>query len=320
MRDIDEVLRADARRWQTQVPDPPDFTATLDTAVAGGAAGRRSWRLLLSVAATIVLVVAAVALTLRLGHASSHGKQQHGPASIVVNGKTIPYAGVVPWAGPISYASDRSVVYVYADNDNIHAVADVCGVQADRARVVEETSALITIRVLGYSTPLPHGISCAGPGQAPVPVAVHLKQPLGGRTLVDASTGNPHQVLDAATVPMPHAVPDGFVVHPLYWYDADGFASRLWKTSDPPCPCSIILYYGPRRSIDRNLDAPVGKPGTASIGRLTATTWRGDRPGFRVITFQWTPRPGFILRLQIGSGAPHPFSKEQELAIARSVH
>ena len=318
MRDIDGVLRDDARRWHTRLPEPPEFAATLAGVVARPPK-QRPWKLLLSIAATVVLVVAAVALALRLGHTSSH-PSQHQPASIVVDGKTIPYAGVVPWAGPISYASDRSVVYVYADNDNIRAVADVCGVEADRARVVEETSALITIRVLGYSTPLPHGISCAGPGHAPVPVAVHLKQPLGGRTLVDASTSNPHQVLDAATVPMPHALPDGFVVHPLYWYDADGFASRLWKTPDPPCPCSIILDYGPRRSIDRNLAAPVGKPGTASIGQLTATTWRDDRPGFRVITFQWMPTPGFTLRLQIASGGSHPFSKEQELAIARSVH
>jgi hypothetical protein len=315
MRDMDELLRGDARRWQTRVPDPPDFTAALDTAVGAGAAGGRSWRLVLSVAATVVLVVGAVAFALNLGHrSSSHEPQLHGPAAIVVNGKRIPYVGVVPWAGPISYASDRSVVYVYADND---ALTNVCGVEADRARVAE-TATTVSILVVGYSRPLPDGVACAGVGHAPVPVAVHLGQPLNGRTLVDAGDGTSHRVLDAATVPMPRSVPDSCVARPLTWNENRSLVTRNWGGT-PPTACQLALVYGPRRVMNRDMP-PTGLPGTATIGQSLAHTWRYKVSGTRGITFEWSPRPGFVLQLSIAADAPHQFTYEQELAIARSVH
>jgi len=34
MRDIDELLREDAQRWQTRLPEPPEFAATLAGVVA----------------------------------------------------------------------------------------------------------------------------------------------------------------------------------------------------------------------------------------------------------------------------------------------
>lgn len=320
MRDIDDLLRDDAQRWQARSPEPPDFKAALDAAVAAPAPGRRNVRLLLSVAATVVLVVGAVALALHLGHTSSNRSHQQGPASIVVNGKRIPYAGVVPWAGPISYASDRSVVYVYADNDSI-ANSNVCGVEADRAQVAE-TSATVSITVVGYSRPLPEGVSCAAPGHAPVPVSVHLGQPLDGRPLVDGSDGTSHRLLDASTVPLPRSVPDVLVALPLRWDDRRGIASRLWLPKKGSlCRCSISVDYGPRRNIYQDMGAPTGVPGTATIGPTTANTWRDDKTGIHVITFEWAPRPGFVLRLEVASDNPsHPFSEEQELAIARSVH
>lgn len=315
MRDIDEVLRDDAQRWQTRLPEPPEFAATLAGVVARPPK-QRPWKLLLSVAATVVLVVAAVALALRLGHTSS-APPQHGPASIVVNGKRIPYAGVVPWGAPISYPSDRSVVYVYADNDALDAVANVCGVQADRARVVQETSASVTIRVLGYAKPLPDGVFCAGVGHSPVPVAVHLQQPLGSRKLVDAS-GKSHRVLDAATVPMPHSVPAACTPQPLEWSEATGIAFRNWYGKSVR-DCALELEYGPKRAMDRER-APGGVPGSVSIGDVTAQTWRFRNRGGVGVTFKWSPRPGFEVQLYISTDLAHQFTTEQELAIARSVH
>lgn len=316
MRDIDEILRADAQRWQARSPEPPDFTAALETAVGTTVSRYHSWRLPVAVAATVALVVGAVTLALNLGRtSSSHEQQRQGPASIVVNGKTIPYAGVVPWAGPISYASDRSVVYVYADNDQIHGVADVCGVDADRARVVEETNSLITIRVSGFAFPLPEGVACAGVGLPPVPVAVHLSAPLAGRTLIDAIDGKSHRVLDAATIPMPHFVPAACTPHPLEWNDTAGIVFREWA-ANPNTEGVVELLYGPKRAIDR-IRRPHGVPGTVSIGDTIAHTWRS---GSLSVVFEWSPRPGFKLRLSIYANTAHPFTTEEQLAIARSVH
>ena len=157
---------------------------------------------MLAVAATVI----AAAIVGAHRHNGSSGAAPTGapkaPKSIVVHGKTVPYAGQVPWADAVIADARSSSVVIYADGDSMVAKKFVCGLPDERI-FATETSTSVTILVAGYGTPLPAGEACSAVGHRPQIERVTLTAPLGRRKLVDATGLKMHTVLDASSVPAP---------------------------------------------------------------------------------------------------------------------
>jgi hypothetical protein len=317
MTEVDDLLRADAEQWRARLAPPPD----LDTAARAAATGGRGQRgsnltLALPAAASVLLIVAVALLVQHAGHRSP--TPHAAPASIRADGHRVPYAGAVPWANPVSDPDNPRVFYVFADNDRIRA-DNVCDVTADKTVVVEQTSDSVTILIAGYATPLGSGQACAGVGHPPERQAVTLPQPLAGRTIIDASDGKTHIVLDPATVPAPHHIPSTCPATPLQWDEQTGVATRTYTTS-PQLRCLILMQYGPAAAL-QGLQGPIGTVSDPiQVSGATAEVWRYDDVNNHAVTLQWSPTPGHEIRLTVNSPPAQPFTDAQILAIARSIN
>jgi hypothetical protein len=320
MPDLDEDLRADAERWRELAPSPPRLSEAVGRVVSSRrVTDRRSGRVLALIAAVAAVVTAIAIAATHLDRSGAPTATGLARQSILVGGKRLPFAGIVPWGNPVTYARDPNVVYVFADNGRAQLTIRTCGITTDRA-FSHETATSVRVTVAGYANPVPAGGSCGGPEQAPVAVRIQLQGPLGGRTLID-NAGNPHRILNADAVPTPAAVSAQCSPIPLVWTERTGIAQRGW--SGPSNRCDMRLTYGPADVMAR-LFPPSGRPsGSISISGRTAEIWtyRTQNPPRFNRMLIWSPSPGH--QLQLSTGAYHPaeaLSYERLLRIARSVH
>lgn len=264
-----------------------------------------------ALALALVCVVAAAC-------SSSGAEPPRGaPKSVVVHGTRLDYAGLVPWANPVTDPADPSAVYVFADNDRTALKIPACTSTADRT-VVHETRATVTVTVAGFAYRLPGGAGCDGVGHAPVPVRVDLREPLGHRTLID-DRGKPHRVLDASTIPMPTGVDPSCTAGPLEWNERSGFVQRIWN--GPPGRCPTALQYGPKTLIDSlNVGRRVR---SIEVGDATARIWRYEtkHPPRFGLTIRWTLTTGHQIQLTTGTETrTDALGPDQLIALARSMH
>jgi hypothetical protein len=319
MPDTEELLRADANRWRAKQGRPPDLdTAALD-AVAGvkrRAATQRSV-IVLSAAAIVLLAVGAVFV---YAHPWRSRAASHGVAgSVQVHGKSIPYAGEVPWADPVADPTNPRVVYVFADGDRIHGRGS-CSVDPPTERpVVKATNTKVSILVAGYAPKVP-GDDCPGIGHAPQRVAVILPSPLDGRPLIDTIDGKAHPVLDPTTVPAVHHIPVACHADPVRWDEKTGTAIRAYTDHlKYGFRCLIWLQYGKTAAIEK-LEGPTGAPANPiHVGSVDADVWKYTDTNNHGTTLQWTLSDGHRIRLTVNSSPRHPISDAEVLAIAESV-
>lgn len=322
--DVEHALRRDADDWNRAQPSPPDFDDALRAATAPRQLFTLSGRQRLTGAVGAVLVVAATVLVAVVVGANRHGGSGHhvdvgqrpaAPTSIVVNGKTIPYAGGVPWADAIVSDPRSSSVAVYADGDAMVTKKFVCGLPTERA-YVHETSTRVTILVAGYERALAANVGCSDVGHAPQAHLVALKAPLGRRTLIDATGLRSHPVLDASTVPQ-LTVPAGFAADPITWSDGTGRITLGYHTANDTE--RIYLDFGTLATI-----APDdGRGGTVlekvRIGSATATVRRYKDIYNDLTTVIWIVGRHRLALVAYGSPKVH-LSVAEAIGIARSVH
>jgi hypothetical protein len=211
MTDMDELLQRDARRWQADF-QPPELAAMVATATRPAPhRARWAWPIL---AAVLLLAIPLVTVLLRQNHGDQH-PVVHQPANPVAPGLKL--LGSVPWLQAVSQPDGRSVS-VYAIVDKTPGLACLETLPVLKA-VAVETDSSITIEVqaylpAGYQTPTPQPgtvSGCNAIGHHPVPLLVSLHDPIGARTLIDASTGQSRPTEPAVELPSLTRLPAGYV-------------------------------------------------------------------------------------------------------------
>jgi len=275
---------------------------------------RPGWVVVAAVLACVGLVIGIAVLITRL---RGGGSDRHGaPAAVLVDGRSVPYAGLVPWVNPIASSDDPRVIYVYADNDRIRAA--VCLVTADRATVRHQSAGTVSVLVAGYASS-PTGDACDGVGHEPVPVPARLTQPWTGQQVIDATDGTSHVVLDPRTVPSVHQVPSACDAEPLRWDEHTGIVTRTYRR-DPKFQCLIVMQYGPAAAM-QNVELPIGTiSGSVRISGASAQVWRFNNVNNHEVTLQWSPDPSHEIRLTVNANPAHPLTNPEVLAIARSIN
>jgi hypothetical protein len=318
MRDLDELLRTDGARWRTEQPGPHDLRPAAEEAVRGTRRRSRNARaaLLASVAAVVLFGVGAVLFV--VFRTPSTTPVAGAPKSVTVHGTKLPYVGELPWANPVADPHDPRVVYVFADNDAVHAGGDICYAQADRG-LARRSGQTIVVTVAGYGIPIGSDGVCPALAHSPASVRVELPGPLGHRSLVDAS-GTAHPVLDPSTVPAPTIVPGSCRIHEIRWDERTGIASRTYEDASKfQFRCWIVVTYGTDAQI-RGL----GFPGGASelpmrIHGQVVPVWHFTNVDNAQYTLRWRLPGGKSLQLMVDSSPAHPFDRGEVGAIARSV-
>ena len=322
MNDVDELLRADARRWNREQPVAPDLDAAV-SAVATSSARRRHRTGRGQVAGTVgaVLAVAAtvIAAVLITHHRTSGtspnqtAQRIEAPTSIVVAGKTIPYAGGVPWAGAVIASPDSTSLTVAADGDAIVTKKFVCGLPQERV-YVHESSTTVTVLVAGYAEPLPAKYACAAVGHEPQLNRITLNRPLGSRGLIDATGAKRHDVLVASTVPAPR-VPTGYTARPLQWDEQTGLATRIYST--PAMVETIQLGYGTANTL-ADPGGGFSRVASVRIAAASATVWRNNDARIDMTTVIWSLGQ-HRLELTVQGDPQRHLSVAAAIALARTV-
>ena len=166
-----------------------------------------------------------VALVLAVSGCQHGGSGGHGSASsarVTPAHKPAGALGALDWTAPV-LQPDGSVT-VFADVDATPNYCIIDGLPQLTADT-EETGQTVTVTVWALppapaaATPHPKRSGpCPTVGHAPVPVSTGpLRQPLGSRALLDASTGHRHPALTASTVATPGYVPAGYSQPVLSW-------------------------------------------------------------------------------------------------------
>jgi hypothetical protein len=208
MTDMDELLQRDARQWQAEF-QPPELSAMVATATRPAPPRARwAWPIL---AAVLLLAVPLVTVARRQHRHSTVIRSVTSPAPLFTK-----LLGSVPWVQAVSQPDRRSVT-VYVDIDRTPGLACIDELPVLRAGVAV-TGSQVTIRVQAYlppgyqiPTPQPGTVSgCTVMGHHPVPLLVPLPEPLGGRTLVDASNGKSLPVTQAVELPLVTVPPFGY--------------------------------------------------------------------------------------------------------------
>jgi len=172
------------------------------------------------------VLVAALVLVVTAG-GCQHGKSgsdQQGTAAaahVTLGHPPAGSLGALDWTAPVLQA-DGSIT-VFADVDATPKICIIDGLP-QLTTAVNETDQAVTVTVWAAppppsATPHPRRTGgCPTVGRAPVPISTGpLHQPLGSRSLVDASTGHKHPVLTASTIPTPGFVPAGYGQPVLSW-------------------------------------------------------------------------------------------------------
>jgi hypothetical protein len=312
--DLDRVLVAAGNNWRDSLPPAPDLRDAAARAVAQPDDHVPSRRWVSAVAAACLVGACAAVIAYMTGHGGGSSRPRHAPASVQVAGKSVPYAGSLSWTDATIDSRHPRLVRVFVNVDRVHA-SDVCYAIAERPVVTEQTPHDVTIFVAGYAPKA--GWECPGLAHGPSPVNVHLRQPLAGRSLIDATTGASHPVLDTANLPHPRDLPAACrPTLSLSWDQTTGVVTRVTGTD----LCHVITVIGTTEQIDK-LPQPNGSQQQPTrIAGHPATVWRYDdvRNGETVV--QWESRPGRTIRLAVNAEpAQLKLSTNRSIAIARSI-
>ena len=315
MNDLDERLTRAGEQFRGSADRPPSLDAMLDVATRP----RHRAHVILPVAAS-VLAVAGVAIAVPLARSSGHDGAPTSAAS--PSGPPGPpggvYVGDEVWSAPVLDESHPNVVYVNADQTGAQGRWGSACTSEPVARIISQTPDAVTVAVGKYAKP-DRSSACADIGLGPKRLTVVLTQPLGRRSLVDATDGVSRQVLDPATVLQPDYLPPGYTGGRATWGDhkTNGVADSAQRTYHGP-GSTIAITVGPS-SLSWPLphlikDTTVrGHPATASYG-----------PGFaQDILIAWEEDDTHAVTVyQMSSYDPkHPALPVDELIrIARSLH
>jgi hypothetical protein len=214
MNPVEQLLEQHGERWRTAfVPPPLEGMLAVATAPAHH---RARWVWSVVAAAALLVIPLATVVAVHDIHRSP------APAASRPTAPPTGLLGGVEWSLPI-LQRDGKAVTVAVNINHVSCVAHgtpiLRGVAAETA-----TTVAITVRAYALGPPpsVPPGslLGCNMPLHAPVPLTVTLKQPLGDRTLIDATTGTPQPLtLAASTVPAPSYLPAGYVDQGVRWQD-----------------------------------------------------------------------------------------------------
>lgn len=255
--DLDQRLRDDAARQPEIVPPPLDAAlARLD-----GPARRRPGRVLLAVAASVVLV-AGLALALVLATGGEDGATPAGGPSASGRPPTLGrdgprYVRNTGFDGVLLVPGDPRALDVLVPYGT---GAGECSVFQPRVQVVTQDAGTVRLRASGYQyLPKPKlgqdyvGFPCAEAGEHAVRVT--LDDPLGNRTIRDDIAANKPPIVpgDPADFPSPAHLPAGFdetTTEPASAAAGRDFASRTYRRGDD----TLVLEVGPP---DANMEQPL---------------------------------------------------------------
>jgi hypothetical protein len=259
-----------------------------------------------------------------LGHRSQQDQREN--ASIVVNGKHVPYAGRVPWSNAILDPRNPRRLVVFADGIHMRG-RPTCVLPIERP-AVHATSHQVEILVTGYADPAPPNTACAPVGPGPQPVTVTLPSPLRQRSLIDATTGLRHPAVNPATVPnLGIPVPSGYVTQPTSWDERTGIVTREWINMACPMQCLVRLQFAPpTRHAPFEQSSGMSITGHIPVQRSRATvyTYRDQRggPPLTETALVWTRPDHSRVLVSVGGGWGRQASATTEaeaIRLARSV-
>ena len=224
--------------------------------------------------------------------------------------------GPLAWSDAIASSADSRTLTVSADVDQAWASAG-CADFSEKV-MTRETATSVRVGVTGYAAALPLGTSCSADRVAATSVTVHLKAPLGKRSLVDTSTGDTHPFLNLAETPALHAAPAHFSEQTGYWTEDTGVAYRWWRRFHPAA--QINVYSGPSATLRSHLQKlPTGGMRVqvrGSSGVLHRTTI-GDIVDTRV---DWSLAEDRAIDLEVLDQSSTPLTSRQVLELAQATY
>lgn len=123
---------------------------------------------------------------------------------------------------------------------------------------VRQTTSEVVIEARQYEMARkPQDYACPSIAQGPQPHELRLDAPLNGRTVLDASTHAPREVIAFDDFPTVQQVPAGYVWRPPTWDDERRVVTRSWGSEEG----SLTLEIGPAHQL-----APL--PATLAEGRV----------------------------------------------------
>lgn len=280
----------------------------------------------LQVAAVLVAVAAVAAGAVWLSHGGHGGQKQGQVTSILVHGKRVPYAGRVPWSDAISDPHNPRRVVVFADGINMRG-KPTCVLPIERPSV-HVTGHAVEILIAGYADPMPPDTACAPVAPNPQRVVVRLPSPLGQRSLIDATTGMRHPVLDPAPVPnLGIPVPTGYAAQPISWDERTGIVTRDWTSKACATQCLIQLRYAPPTSHAQfDLFSGLSVSGGVAIHHSRATIYSyREKQGMVLLSetaLLWTRPDHSRILISVGGVEGGPTlapTRAQAIALARSI-
>lgn len=260
------------------------------------------------------VVVAGVVGLLLASCAAGPGAVPSGSIAptIRVSGRVVPYDGLQRWSVASVPSRDSTRLTVFATGSDTGG--GPCGPPVVRLRA-EETATTVRISVVDYQQPAGAGTACPAIGYGASAQPVRLRQAIGDRAVIDASTGTRHALLVGSDYPALTAVPTSFVEAPIARNGGNGAVSRSWsdpeevalrlETSTP----AAIREFGPYGRIVRQLDID-GTPGTV---------YRDGNGRYSQMTAQWTPNPRQTITLRFENTKRTRWTVDQAVTAARAV-
>lgn len=175
-------------------------------------------------------------------------------------------------------------------------------------RIVRQTDREVVVEARRYAlAQKPTQYDCIGISPSP-PRDVQLDAPLAGRRVVDASTGQPREVIAFDDFPTVTQLPPGYQWRPPTWDDGRRVVTRRWGSREG----SLTLEIGPRREL-----SPL--PAVLKRGRIRDQ----EAVVTRVIMLsclRWGPadRTLNLCSRDAGAGDP-PLDADELFAVGRSV-
>lgn len=278
---------------------------------------QRRWRRW-GVGFTVLVLIGASAVF--FGGGFFAGGQRAAAASVapfvVVAGRPVPYDRPQAWTSASISARTSRALSVFAAGST-DAGGDYCGEPVLRFRVTE-TPKEVAVLVANYQAPAGLTTGCAGVGYSAAPNLVRLQQPLGTRTVVDASTGHAVGLLIGSEHPNLPATPHGMTATPLAQQEPSGPVSRNWFVKGDFDTAAISVSDQAPASV-RN-DGPYGRVALqAEIRGTPATVYQdvGGAPGAWFV--QWTPNARQTITLRVAAAGSRHWNAASTLALARTV-
>lgn len=243
---VEQLLERDGERWRSAF-SPPPLAGMLAVAAASP---RHRARWIWPLAAAVLLLVIPLATVAGTHHS-------HKPSAPATN-RSIGYLGNIDWADAVLLADGRTMT-ISADINHTPEICLDYGLPNTRA-VVSETATAVTITVQAFrpSHPSPTPsvqpgsvLGCSAVGYLAPPLTIRLSQPLGSRTLIDATTGHHHPVLRASTLLTPTYLPAGYVDQGIQWHEELQQPQVLHDYTGPGVELRVVRGYGFRAESDQ---------------------------------------------------------------------